>query len=106
MRFIGLAFLMCRAALAQGPAPEQLFREAVAAQQRGDDQTAIAKYQALIKLRPEVVEVRANLGAALAHAGRYDEAVDQYRAALAKAPENKSLRVNLALAYYKKGDLP
>ena len=105
MRFLSLAILICYAVPAQEPGPEQLFREAVAAQQRGDDLTAIAKYQALIKLRPEVVEVRANLGAALAHAGRYDEAIDQYRAALAKLPDNTALRLNLALAYYKKGDL-
>ena len=49
--------------------------------------------------------MRANLGAALAHAGRYDEAIEQYRAALAKLPDNAGLRLNLALAYYKKGDL-
>jgi tetratricopeptide (TPR) repeat protein len=105
MRFLNLAILLGSAALAQESSPEQLFREAVAAQQRGDDATAIAKYQALIKLRPEVAEVHANLGAALSHAGRYDEAIQQYRAALAKLPDNASLRLNLGLAYYKKGDL-
>jgi len=92
-------------ALAQAPSPEQLFRDAVAAQQRGDDKTAIAKYQELIRSRPDVVEVRANLGAALAHEGRYDEAIEQYEAALAKLPDNPGLRLNVALAYYKKGDL-
>jgi tetratricopeptide (TPR) repeat protein len=105
MRFLGLAILISSLARAQTSSPEQIFREAVAAQQRGDDATAIVKYQALIKLRPEVVEVRANLGAALAHAGRYDEAIEQYRAALVKLPDNSALRLNLALAYYKKGDL-
>src|SRR5580704_4734881 len=105
MGFFALAILISAAALAQSPSPEQLFRETVAAQQRGDDATAIAKYQALIKLRPEVAEVHANLGAALAHAGRYDEAIEQYRAALAKLPDNAALRLNLGLAYYKKGDL-
>ena len=46
--------------------------------------------------------MRANLGAALAKLERYDEAIEQYRAVLAK----KEMRVfgsNLALAYYKKG---
>jgi tetratricopeptide (TPR) repeat protein len=46
--------------------------------------------------------VRANLGAALARLNRYDEAIVQYRAVLAKK-ENAGLRLNLALAYYKKG---
>lgn len=105
MRFFGILLLFCSASLAQAPSPEQIFREAVAAQQHGDDRTAIAKYQALIKLRPEVIEVRANLGATLSHAGRYDEAIEQYNAALSKLPDNRALRLNLALAYYKKGDL-
>jgi Flp pilus assembly protein TadD len=82
--------------------PEQLFRDAVAAQMRGDDATAISKYQSLVKIRPDVVEVRANLGAALARQGRLDEAIEQYRAALARAGTNSGLRLNLALAYYKK----
>ena len=46
--------------------------------------------------------MRANLGAALARLNRYDEAIVQYRAVLAKK-ENAGLRLNLALAYYKKG---
>ncbi|MGA2739674.1 MAG: tetratricopeptide repeat protein, partial [Bryobacteraceae bacterium] len=50
------------------------------------------------------IEVRANLGAALAKLERYDEAIVQYRAVLAKK-DNASLRLNLALAYYKKGAL-
>ena len=104
MRFLS-ALVVCSVTLAQAPSAEQLFRDAIAAQQRGDDSAAIAKYQELLKLRPDVVEVRANLGAALAHAGRYEEAIEQYRAALAKLPDNKGLRLNLSLAYYKKGDL-
>jgi tetratricopeptide (TPR) repeat protein len=88
---------------AQTASPEQLFREAVAAQRSGDDATAIRKYQELLKVRPDVMEARANLGAALARAGRFDDAIEQYRAALAKSPQNAALRMNLALAYYKKG---
>ncbi len=105
MGFLALAILISMAAPAQTTSPEQLFREAVEAQRRGDDQTAIARYRELLKLRPDVPEVRANLGAALAHAGLYDDAIEQYRAALDKVPDNKALRLNLALAYYKKGDL-
>ena len=90
-------------AAAQTAGPEQLFREAVAAQQRGDDATAIRDYQELVRLRPDVLEVHANLGAVLSHAGRFDEAIEQYRIALAKDSKNFTLRLNLALAYYKKG---
>jgi len=84
--------------------PRQLFNEAVEAQRRGDDATAVRDYQQLLKLAPDAVEVRANLGAALSHMGRYDEAIAQYRAALVKLPGNAALRLNLALAYYKKSD--
>src|SRR5277367_1177164 len=103
-RLLGFLLLCVGLGMAQTPAPEQLFREAVEAQRRGDDATAIAKYKELIKARPDVVEVRANLGAALAHQGRFDEAIEQYAAALVRSPENTGIRFNLALAYYKKSD--
>ncbi len=106
MRAAALFVLMMCAGSAQTPNPEQLFRDAVAAQQRGDDALAISKYRELLKLRPDAIEVRANLGAALARLGRFGEAIEQYRAALAKNEGNAALRLNLALAYYKKGDLP
>ena len=99
-----MAFLIAAgAALAQSSSPEQLFRDAVAAQQRGDDALAVRKYQELLKAYPDSIEVRANLGAALAQLGRYDEAIVEYRAVLAKK-DNAGLRFNLALAYYKKSD--
>jgi tetratricopeptide (TPR) repeat protein len=90
------------AAWAQSSSPDQIFRDAVAAQQHGDDGLAVRKYQELLKSYPDSVEVRANLGAALSKLGRYDEAIVQYRAVLAKK-DNAGLRLNLALAYYKKG---
>jgi tetratricopeptide (TPR) repeat protein len=39
----------------------------------------------------------------LAALARYDEAIDQYRAALEQIPGNSKLRLSLALAFYKKG---
>jgi tetratricopeptide (TPR) repeat protein len=98
-----LAFLIAAGvACAQSSDPKQLFHDAVAAQQRGDDGLAVRKYQELLKSYPDSLEVRANLGAALAKLNRYDEAIEQYRAVLAMK-ENAGLRLNLALAYYKKG---
>ncbi len=105
MRAAVVLILLAGLAWAQGSGPEQLFREAVEAQKRGDDALAVRKYQELVKLRPDVVAVRANFGAALAHLGRFDEAIAEYRAALALTPGHPGLRLNLALAYYKKGDL-
>jgi tetratricopeptide (TPR) repeat protein len=51
-----------------------------------------------------MVAARANLGISLVSLGRFDEAIEQYRAALEQAPGHPDLRLNLALAYYKKGD--
>ena len=106
--FLGeLAVLACvlAPAQAQNPSPQQLFQEAVAAQQRGDDASAVEKYRALLALQPDVPEVMANLGAALSHMGRYEDAIAEYHAALEKRPGDPGLRLNLALAWLKKGDL-
>jgi len=98
-----VAFLIAAGmAGAQSSNPRQLFNDALAAQQRGDDALAVAKYGEILKQYPDSIEVRANLGAALARLNRYDEAIGEYRAALAKK-DNAGLRLNLALAYYKKG---
>jgi tetratricopeptide (TPR) repeat protein len=103
MRVAILLVVAACSGFAQAPTPEQLFREAVAAQKQGDDAGAIQKYKELLKVRPDIVEARANLGAALAKLGHLDEAIEQYRAALDKNENNAPLRLNLALAYYKKG---
>jgi tetratricopeptide (TPR) repeat protein len=83
----------------QSPAPERLFNEAVAAQQRGDDVVAIRLYRQLLETHPEATVVRGNLGATLAHLRRYDEAIEQYRLILSGDPGNRPIRLNLALAY-------
>jgi len=45
-----------------------------------------------------------NLGAALSHEGKYDEAIEMYRSALPSLKNKNMVLMNLALAYYKKGD--
>jgi tetratricopeptide (TPR) repeat protein len=91
---------------AQTPAPEQLFRSAVNAQQRGDYPAAIREYRRLLKIQPNSPGVLANLGAALVHEKRFDEGIADYRAALKLVPGNAAIQMNLALAFYKKGDVP
>ena len=101
-RFAAIMALFCVLAVrAQEPNPEQLFREAQQAQQSGNNELAVQKYQQLLSSHPEVVAARANLGIALAALGRYDQAVAQDTAALQLVPGNRDLRMNLALAYYK-----
>ena len=91
--------------LAQQTSPETLFNSAVEAQQHGDFATAIKDYQRLLKIRPGMGEAHANLGAALAHAGRFDEAIAQYKLALPTTDDKDGVRLDIGLAYYKKGDL-
>jgi tetratricopeptide (TPR) repeat protein len=101
-------FLLFSPALALGQQTQSdasLLDNALQAQQRGDDQTAIEDYRKILKLHPGMADVRANLGAALAHEGRYDEAIAEYRLALSSMPRNDEIRTNLAIAYFKKGDL-
>jgi tetratricopeptide (TPR) repeat protein len=81
--------------------PERIFARAVQAHQSGDIEGAIREYQAYLALRPERVEARSNLGAALARLGRYADAIEQYKRALALDGRNQDIRFNLAVAYYK-----
>jgi len=97
-----LAFACATAA--QAPNPQKLFQQADEAQQRGDNELAVRKYQELIRLHPEMVAARANLGIALVALGRFDEAIAQYHAALAQAPGDPVLQLDLALAWYKQGE--
>jgi tetratricopeptide (TPR) repeat protein len=101
---VAALLLLADPLFAQSPNPKELFQEAVAAQQQGNDAKAIRLYQQLVKLHPEAVIARANLGVVLAQEKRYDEAIAQYHAVLEADPRNISIRVNLALAYQEKGD--
>src|SRR5579875_473754 len=106
MRFVILllAFVSTSSMFARQSEPEKLFDRAVEAQKRGDEQTAIQNYQQLLKLRPDMPEIRANLGVALAKEGRFDEAIQQYKVALTAMPGNAAIEKNLGLAYFKKKD--
>lgn len=89
---------------AQQGDPDRLLSDAIQAQQRGDYQVAIKEYRELLALRPQDVEAKVNLGAALAHVGRFDEAIVMYQSALPSLKDSRMVRLNLGLAYYKKGD--
>ena len=81
---------------------------AIQLHQAGDLAGAIREYQACIAAEPNRVEARSNLGAVLAKLGRYQDAIEQYQAALKLAPSDLAprLRFNLALAYYKSFQIP
>ena len=90
--------------LAQEPNPDQLLQRAIDEQQHGDFSAAIHDYRKVLELRPNEVEAKVNLGAALAHVGQFDEAIAIYRSALTSLKNKNPVLLNLALAYYKRGD--
>ena len=83
--------------------PERILQTAIVLHQAGNAQAAIPQYRAYLKARPDAVDARSNLGAALASTGRYVEAIAEYREALKRRPQDPHIRLNLALAYYKLG---
>lgn len=105
MRIAALFLLLSLAPVfAQQGDPDQLLKTAIDEQQHGDYPAAIRDYRQVLELRPDVVEARVNLGAALVHVGQFDEGIAMYRAALPSLSYKNPVVLNLGLAYYKKGD--
>jgi tetratricopeptide (TPR) repeat protein len=103
-RVVALLFCLCLANAQSERSPQDNFHEAQTAQQSGNLDLAVQDYQLLVKNFPNIPEVRSNLGAALAAQGHYAEAIAEYKRALTSKP-NPQVRLNLALAYYKSGNL-
>ena len=82
----------------------EAYQRAVSLHQAGDLEAAAAAYRDVLALERGNAAARSNLGAALAALGRYEEAIEAYRAAL-EVVADPGIRHNLALAYYKSGDL-
>jgi len=95
--------LVAGALLAQSSSPEDALRHAMEQQKTGDLEGAVRGYRAFLAERPNEVAVQANLGVLLAHLGRYDEAIAEYKKASALDQNNPGIILNLGLAYYKSG---
>ena len=83
---------------------ESALREGTLAQEHGDLKTAIADFRRALALKPDSIEARANLGAALAAAGQLDAAIEEDSHVLELSPQNDAVRMNLAMAYYRTGN--
>jgi len=103
MRRLALVLALRAAAAIAQQQPEAILRDAIAHHQAGDIHDAIRLYREYLKAGPESVLILSNLGAALAHEGRYSEAIAEYNRALKMEPGNSGALLNLALAYYKTG---
>ena len=92
------------AARAQSPGPQdfdRLFARALELHTAGDMLGAIDTYKAALAILPDRVDALSNLGAAYVRLGQFDDAIAQYEAALKADSLNQTVRLNLALAYYK-----
>ncbi len=99
-----LLVLLAALASAQQAGPEELLKLAVHEQQSGNLAGAIRHYRQILQMRPGMMVAQVNLGAALSDTGQYDQAIALFIEALLSAPDKKPVRMNLALAYYRKGD--
>ena len=97
------SFLLLGVLSGQSSTPEDALRHAMELQQSGDLEGAVRGYRAFLSERPNEVAVQANLGVLLAHLGRYDEAIVEYKKAQVLDAKNPGIVLNLGLAYYKSG---
>jgi tetratricopeptide (TPR) repeat protein len=85
--------------------PDPRRQEALALEQHGKNQEAEAIWRAILNTHQRDPEPLAHLGLLEARQGHYKEAVPLYRRALAINPNVAGLRLNLALALFKAGEL-
>jgi tetratricopeptide (TPR) repeat protein len=90
-----------RSQTASAPDFDQLFARAIELHKAGDILGAIDTYKAALAIVPDRVDALSNLGAAYVRLGQFDDAIAQYEAALKADGLNQTVRLNLALAYYK-----
>ncbi len=100
MSYRAAAFFVCTLAAAQNQSPQQELAAAIADHEAGRYEKAIEEYRAVLAIQ-DIAQVRSNLGAALAHLGRFDEAIEEYHRSVKADGRNPGSRFNLGLAYYK-----
>jgi tetratricopeptide (TPR) repeat protein len=103
-----LALAVSPARAAQGndevtPEVQELYAQARAARQRGDDATAIAKYKAMIKLAPHLAAAYNNLGMLYFNEHDYKNAVDVLQRGMELNPEMPSAAAMLGMSYFQMG---
>src|SRR6266851_673203 len=98
-----LVSVLC--ASAQSGQAENILKQAITLHQSGDIDGAIRAYQEYLAVRPDSPIALSNLGAAYARVGRYEDAITQYGRALKQQPGNTPVELNMALAYYKTGQV-
>lgn len=101
MRVAVCLVIMVCGAFAQPAGTDETLRHALAAHQRRDYAEATRGYRQVLEKRPDLIQVRINLAAALAEIGQLDQVVAVLTEAPARDRDNPELRKDLALAYYR-----
>jgi protein O-GlcNAc transferase len=95
-----------RAAAAVADDPRYQFVLGQVLQALGRWDSAIAAHEAALRLQPEFLDARNNLGICLHMCRRYAQAAAAYRQALALDPANAGVMANLGAALREMGELP
>ena len=85
------------------PEVQNLYAQARAASQKGDDATAIEKYKAILKLAPHLAAAYNNLGMLYFNGHDYPSAVDVLQRGIKLNPNMPSAAAMLGMSYYQLG---
>jgi SpoVK/Ycf46/Vps4 family AAA+-type ATPase len=69
----------------------------------GSGEDSIAGLREALRVSPNNLPLRQHLADALVRLGRYDEAEDEYKAAIGLSPDNPKLKLGLATTFYLQG---
>lgn len=86
------------------PEVQELYAQARAARQRGDNPTAIAKYQAMIKLAPHLAAAYNNLGMLYFDSHDYTRAAEVLQHGMELNPNMPSAAAMLGMSYFQLGN--
>ena len=84
--------------------PWELFDRALAVQNSGALDGAIASYEKAVAIKPDYHEAWNNLGVAYWHKGDYDQAIESYQKAVAIKSDLHEAWYNMGVAYDDKGE--
>src|SRR5580704_4722283 len=105
-----LSIMMVCGAFAQAggdevtPQVQELYAQAKAAQQRGDDASAIQKYRAMLKLAPHLAPAYNNLGMLYFNQHDYEHAAQVLKHGLDLNPDMPTATALLGMSYHEIGD--
>lgn len=85
------------------PEVQALYERARAAQAAEDTATAVADYEKILRLAPDLAPAYNNLGRLYYNLGKFSQAVDVLKRGLALAPEMHGAEVMLGASYFQMG---